>query len=503
MKAGNPQAVELGERLITALHHMMSTMRIYQDNNALVKDCAENLSGILSKLSEDQRMVVGVLRGRLYIQGEKLPFRRGMFNLMNEVMAHFSKREIGELCINRCLSGSLSQDLVAFMRLLNESVKYSHPRTWLQGQLKVNRLEWIEVSGNREEDQVDAELLRREMVRNAYFKSIIAVKEVAEKVSRGIAGVRKARRLAQMVVDIVQTDDSLLLGLVSIRDYDDYTYAHSVNVAILATCLGKYIGLSRLALENLMICGLFHDLGKVEVSKDILLKEGKLNSEEWDIMRSHTLIGVRKILRLNAPYALKSKIILGPFEHHLNPDLSGYPQTRFMKKLSLMGKILRITDVYEALTAERTYRPRAFTPDEALRLMWSERGKNYDTALLKCFIGMMGLYPVGSLVELESGEKALVMEYPDDTQKSMPLVLLLRDDGNGGLTRGEMVNLAAQGTADPQFRKRITRGLHPARYGIKPAQFFLQSQDIAGDTLLGAQLGISSRGDLRGETRDH
>jgi putative nucleotidyltransferase with HDIG domain len=274
-------------------------------------------------------------------------------------------------------------------------------------------------------------------------------------------------------VDLVQEDNSLMLGLATIRDYDDYTYTHSVNVALLATCLGRHVGLSKVTLEYLTVCALFHDLGKVEVSKDILLKPGQLNADEWDKMRKHPLIGVRKILRLQAPHSLKSRIILGPFEHHLNPDLSGYPYTYFMKKLSLLGKILRIVDVYEALTSERIYRPRSFSPDEALRRMWSERGKNFDTPLLKSFISMMGIYPIGTIVELDSGEIGLVMDYTDESEKALPLVMLLVEDGEGVLTRGETVNLAAQGTNTDSPRRNIARGIPSSRLGIEPSQFLL------------------------------
>jgi HD-GYP domain-containing protein (c-di-GMP phosphodiesterase class II) len=321
-------------------------------------------------------------------------------------------------------------------------------------------------------DEEEQTLEQTEKAKNLYFSSLSTVKEVAEKASKGIAGVRKARRIAQMVVDLIQEDYSLLLGLATIRDYDDYTYTHSVNVAMLAVCLGRHIGLPRVYLEHLMVSGLFHDLGKVGVSKDILLKKGELSTQEWDIMRRHPLIGVRKILRLNAPHALRVRIALGPFEHHLNLDLSGYPKTRHMKKISVMGRILRIADVYEALTSERVYRPRSFTPDEALRRMWSERGKSFDPILLKLFINMLGIYPVGSLVGMDTSEIGIVMEYTDESQKDKPHLLLLRGDGRGGYVRGGMINLA-----DPMLtpRRNITRALHPAQLGgLQPSLFFLQ-----------------------------
>ena len=97
---------------------------------------------------------------------------------------------------------------------------------------------------------------------------------MADKTSQGVTGVRKARRLAQTIVDLVREDQSLVLGLATIKAYDDYTYAHSVNVSLLATCLGRYIGMSKVALEHLCVCGLFHDLGKVGISKKVLLKTG-------------------------------------------------------------------------------------------------------------------------------------------------------------------------------------------------------------------------------------
>src|SRR5690606_5468478 len=109
------------------------------------------------------------------------------------------------------------------------------------------------------------------------------------KACKGIVGVRKTRRLAQNIVDLVREDNSLMLGLASIKDYDDYTYTHSVNVALLATCLGRQINMSDISLEYLSVCGLLHDLGKVGVSKDVLHKQGELSVGEWDEMKAHPL----------------------------------------------------------------------------------------------------------------------------------------------------------------------------------------------------------------------
>jgi hypothetical protein len=176
------------------------------------------------------------------------------------------------------------------------------------------------------------------------------------------------------------------------------------------------------------------------------------------------------------------RIIPSLFEHHLNLDLTGYPKTHFVKQLSLFGKIIHISDVYEVLTSELVDENGRITPDEALRRMWSEKGKVFDTILLKNFINMMGIYPIGSVVELDGGEIGLVMEYPDKSMKNLPLVMLLADDGKGGMTQGEMVNLADQGMNESW--RTILKSVPYSRIGIQTSEFFKKE--------LGAYMDFSS-----------
>ena len=130
-------------------------------------------------------------------------------------------------------------------------------------------------------------------------------------------------------------------------------------------------------------------------------------------------------------------------------------------------KILRIADTYDALTADRAYRPRSFSPDEALRMMWEKVGVEYDPILLKTFINMMGLYPVGTVLKLDSGELGLVVDYPSESDRTRPQILLLVDDGQGGLKGSEKLNLAERD-------QKIIKCLHPSVLGIQPSQLILQ-----------------------------
>jgi hypothetical protein len=156
--------------------------------------------------------------------------------------------------------------------------------------------------------------------------------------------------------------------------------------------------------------------------------------------------------------------------------MSGYPKTHFKKHPSLLGKILRIADVYEALTATRAYRPRSFTPEEALRKMWSEIGKSFDPVLLKSFIEMMGVYPIGSIVELNDGRRAVVMNYPDESPKDSPRVQILIEDDEGGVTPGETISLSDRITENRLPPLKIVKSLLPSQLGVQAAHFFLKEE---------------------------
>lgn len=166
------------------------------------------------------------------------------------------------------------------------------------------------------------------------------------------AGLGKSVQLVQNMVDLVMRDDNVLLDLSTIHDYDDYTFTHSVNVGILALCMGRRIGLSKVAMSRLGLSALFHDVGKIDVPQKVLNKPGKLTDNEFKVIQQHSLNSVRRILKLRASYERKAGILMAPFEHHLRYDLSGYPRTpRSKRPISLFGRIITIADVYDAITA--------------------------------------------------------------------------------------------------------------------------------------------------------
>ncbi len=305
-----------------------------------------------------------------------------------------------------------------------------------------------------------------------YGYAMSSLQTLSQKLSAGrYAGIGKAVHMVQNMVDLIMDDDNVLLGLSTIRDYDDYTFTHSVNVAILSVCLGNRIGLSRPLLGRLGLSGLFHDLGKIDVPIQILNKPGRLEDDELAQLQKHSLNSVRRIIRLRASYDKKAEILLPPFEHHLKYDLSGYPKTPRKSPITLLGRIVAIADVYDAVTSQRIYRSKFLSPDQALGLMLKGAGTDFDPILLKVFINMLGVYPLGTILKFDNDEMGMVTAPPDKEKGSSELwVLLLQDNGDSTYIKRYLMSLGSWDKERGGFNRPILESCHPSELGIQPAE---------------------------------
>ena len=482
--------VLLNENLFTAFYKMVQAVRIHRDNNQLVIKSAEYFIHAVNRFGVDEsHLTIQIISGRFYLQQEKVLYRRETANLINNAMDYFEKRGLHGLSLSTALQSEDLREMLLFAQLINQAESRKNPSGWLEAQMSEKGLEWVEILPEPDSDSIhnlegndsltitmdadqEAKIIKTAEV--AYAGSLASLKEVIGKVSDDRpAGIRKTVRIVQKTVDLVIEKRSILLKLSTLRDHDDYTYTHSVNVSILAICLGKHIGLSKNALETLGICGLFHDLGKVDVPLKILNKQGRLTEHEFKVIQKHSLNSVRHISKLRAPRELKSKIMLAPFEHHLKYDLSGYPRSWRSEPLSLFGRILTIVDVFDAITSHRIYRSEAISPDQALSMMSESAGKDFDPILLKAFINMLGVYPVGTLVELNTGEIGLVSENPEQSDGMHPLVTILIPAGEQGYTRGETVDLSERETSDARYKRSVLKTYNPALFGVQPSEFII------------------------------
>lgn len=465
----------MGDKTLRAFHKLIQTARIHRRSNQLLIDCINDFSAVLNAWWTDEgSLTIKLSRGRIIIQDEKLRYHNENTKLVQEMYQFFEDRALAGLRFHTATETFSPGNILRFIRLLNNAGERQQALQWLAQQLTEGPFDWVEILQLPDSKPVPEEPDRRTMARKTYAHALVSVKEVAEKInSERRAGVRKLKRIAQNMVDILSEDESVMLGISTMRDYDDYTYTHSVNVAILSLCLGKRIGLSRLLLSHLAICGLLHDLGKLNVPKEILNKPGKLTDREFMEIKKHPIKSVSQIVKMDAPEDLKAKILLPPFEHHLKYDLSGYPQVRKKWSVSLFGRIITITDVFDALTSPRVYRPEAMSPNRALEIMLKESGKDFDPILLKVFINMLGVYPVGTLVKLDTGELGLVVDADRDGDLTRPRIVLLERDGDGQYHKRETVPLSARHPDTGSYQRTIVNSCHPSRMGLQPADFII------------------------------
>ncbi len=465
----------LGEEFLLALHRLVKMAKIHQDNNQLLVERIQEFIGILARWCESEgSLLIGISHGRFFLDEAKILYRRENVNIYKEMVRYFEQRKLQGLRFFSELKDASTGHLLSFIRLLNNADKQDDPLTWLVQQLEDFSFPWVEIIKHLPPSMVDHDVKQKEMARRTYSYAVTSIKEVSRKItSQGRVGVRNLKRIVQSMIDSLEKDESILLSMSTVRDYDDYTYTHSVNVAILSLCLGRRIGLSKVSLNSLGICALFHDLGKVEISKDIINKPKKLTDGEFKEIEKHPVRSVSQILKLRASRDLKSKIMLPPFEHHLKYDLSGYPRGHKRKSVSLFGSILTVADVYDAITSPRTYRPTAFSPDQALGMMVDEVGKAFDPILMKIFINMIGIYPAGTLLRLDTGELGIVLGSLEDVDRTRPRIVLLQPDGKGGHKKGEIVNLADWDRGTLSFTRSIDRTFHPSTYGIQAIEYIL------------------------------
>jgi HD-GYP domain-containing protein (c-di-GMP phosphodiesterase class II) len=475
---------ERGPRLLLAFNSLLRTVLIHNDLNQQSIDCAGNFIAAVSAAcgKDAEELILQSSNGRFFLGDEKILHGKNTAAIIQVMLDYLEKRRLSGFTFFPDINKASLINVLAFARLVNQAIEQEDPVAWLKKTLQQRDFSWVEVFEPTQE-AVDSETAceetdsaagetRRDRARKAYSCGLANLKEVARKLGSGQrTGINKSVRLVQNLVNLLHEDEAILLGLSTLKIYDDDTYSHSVNVALLSMCIGKRIGLTRGALEKLGLCGLFHDLGKISIPPAITKKPNKLTDQERLIMQTHTMHSVRQIMMFRAPHNRKAQLVLPAFEHHMKFDLSGYPKAANWRP-GLFGKIISIADVFDAISSPRVYRKTSLSPDRAISIMIDMAGKDFDPILLKVFINMLGFYPPGTLVELDSNQIGLVVDTPAENRASgMPRVLLLTPDGNSGYRKGKTINLANPAADSGATPPKIVKTAHPAAYNIQPAQY--------------------------------
>ncbi len=267
-----------------------------------------------------------------------------------------------------------------------------------------------------------------------------------------------AQALVEEISDSVMRNPGALIGLARLKTKDDYTYMHSIAVCALMVALSKQLGLNDEQTREAGVAGLLHDIGKMMVPGDILNKPGKLTDEEFVSVKEHPAAGHKLLLDAQGVSAISLDVCL---HHHEKMDGTGYPDRLKGEEISLFARMGAVCDVYDAITSNRPYK-QGWCPAESLRKMAEWSKGHFDEKVFQAFVKSIGIYPVGTLVRLESGRLGVVVEQQVGKSLLMPKVRVFFSIKSMSYIAPELLDLAGPGLQD-----KIANREDAAKWGLK------------------------------------
>jgi HD-GYP domain-containing protein (c-di-GMP phosphodiesterase class II) len=461
---------------ILAFYGTMRNLRLYPFENAVVQQSLQDLSFITNELITREKECEFRVAGEfIFVNGTRLRLDLENYSSFSALLTQFRQNGIGSL---RATRAPAIRDWTVLLGYL-QNPQGGDAADRFEGLLK--RLTDTSITAfeigplvEGDEDQSGERLEAKEKAKRTYARSVTATKDVINSVRMGqSANIKKIKRVVQGIVDQILSDEASLVGLTTIRDYDDYTFTHSVNVCIFSISLGRRLALTRLQLYDLGMAALFHDIGKARVPADIINKVDVLTDDEWRAIAAHPWLGVLALFSVKDQQEFPYRSMLVAFQHHMKRDLTGYPRSLRTKEMMFYSKIVATADGFDAATSRRSYQTTPMAPSAVLQEMRDNPRRGIDPVIVKAFINLLGIYPVGTFVVLDTFELAIVhAANPDPELLSRPLVRIVSDDMGNVQYPGTVVNLAERGE-DGEYRRTIIKTADPDRYGIRVGDYFV------------------------------
>ncbi len=467
---------ELGTEFVSAFYRLLKGTTLYNRKNLLIdrltQECLQSINHVVKS---EGHLSLKIVRDNFFFNNVIIQVKVDQYSILKGFLQEMRNRWIGELEFTEEMEGEQLKDFVYLLSGLEENNESNY--LYVMRQLEQKGIEAVNVGKLevfKDEEVYTDSKEKRQYSKEVYFESIGLVKDVVESVKhQKLLNVRKAKRLMQNAVNALVQDESTLLGLANIKNYDEAIFNHSVNVAIYAIAIGQRIGIPKKYLSHLGTAALFHDIGKTKIPKEILNKTGKLLPEELAMMRSHPIFGVETVMAMKEWGELSSRMIDAAFEHHLKYDLTGYPKLTHKRKLTLFGRIIAVADFYDVLVRPRGGNRFPYVSEKILGIMLERSGKDFDPALVKVFINMIGVFPLGTLVLLNTDEIGIVIKIQEDTEMlDRPKVILLYY-GDGEYHKGEMADLREVDETTGEYKRSIVRTLDPNQYQINVSEFII------------------------------
>ncbi|NIM20232.1 MAG: HD domain-containing protein [Candidatus Latescibacteria bacterium] len=465
---------EAGSALIHSFFTASKTIQLYELNNEAVKrSLSEFVEATKRIIRNEGKASLRISAEFLYINDVRIPMDSQTAGPYLYLIEEMKKRGVEAFEFHPDLE---VEEVGSFLKTFFEIDEAEDAFEELQDRMRqssirnLDAMPWIE----RERRLTDAKQERKDIRSESnmiFFRTVHLMRGILQAIEeKHVIQVKKAKRLTQQMTDIIQTDESILVGLTSIKDFDEYTYAHSVNVCILSMLTGDRLKLYKQELARLGLAALFHDIGKVHIPSSIVYSTTTLSESDWELMKYHTFFGVVELARVKALNEIVDAMFVA-LQHHVHYDMNGYPQKPEGWELRLFTKIVTVADYYDAMTSSRSYRKVPVTPDKALRFIMEKSGKIFDPVIAKTFVQAMGIYPIGTVVELDTGERGVVVKQnPQSRYIHRPSVQII-DPGTE--EKGPLVNLTERADGECRYRRSILRALYDLDAGVDKHSYFI------------------------------
>ena len=453
-KSADERMRDQGLVIITRLLATMRTGRAYKvGNQVLTRQLESFIESVLQAMSDSGEAVFVSLDGDLYLNGQRLPVKASTLRFHEAVRKEFEQRRIAGF---RATRGLNLKEVEIFFNLFMQPEAHGGPELLQACRVAGDQhlLPVIHASsrapGEGGTESVDVDVLHsrqgatgligeesssgwtldRGANKQAFVMALQGMRTLLQAPQQGVQ-MRHAKRVVQPLVDGAFSSEPVVVGLTGLTEHDDYTYAHAVNVALVAVNIGQVLALDRRQLADLGVAVLLHDVGKGEVSSQIQHPLEEFTAEERAAAERHPIAGAKLITRTTVLNQTTLRCIRVALEHHMGPTGTGYPHTDAPWGPSLLSRVTSVADCYVNLLTHRSERGKNMTPYKALSIMFGPLLERFDLAVLWALIQVVGFYPPGQMVKLDDDSVAVVLANNREDPARPHLRLVLHPNGRG------------------------------------------------------------------------
>ncbi len=436
------------KQVVQVLAAAIKGLRLYAvDHPATAKQVETLQNGLFGLLQHKKLIKMGVLEGTLFVEDH-------LFMQEFPAAAEIAKLlETRELIGFEFMAGLSANEIQALLHLLHSGGGKGQDFADSLASQGIKKIRAIAAEDEDDDDQ---------QPRKVYRKALKVVDQLFQDVRMGeIPSSTEAINVVKSMAQMTMTEPHAMMALSMLKDYDNYTFTHSVNVSVIALAVGRACNLTEEQLKTIGLGGLLHDLGKLRIDVDIITKPGRLTDAEFDTIKEHPDFGADIVREMEDVTPEVMQIVIG---HHLRYDRSGYPANAIGDNISPLVDMTAIADAYDAMTTLRSYQ-RPFTPRKAIARIKEISGSSLHPEFVMHFVDSLGAYPVGSLVRLDNNEIGLVTKV-DTHDTSLVDIKVIFDPAGTLLEEPFVMQLR------PNQPRRIVAEVDPHTKGIDVTDFF-------------------------------